>query len=109
VLAVVELRSNTMKQGVHKNLLPESVSSADHCFWFQGEITDWSMEAVLSARREEGIEQGSSSQAYTNFDKLLNDLVAKCEGETHVVIMSNGGFSGIHTRVVQLLKEKFNE
>jgi len=97
IIAVIEPRSNTMKLGIHKNQLAESVSDADQVFWFQPENIDWSLEEVVA--------RGSVPAEVTHsIERLLTRTLDASGAGGHVVIMSNGGFSGFHRRLVDALE-----
>lgn len=102
ILAILEPRSNTMKMGVHKNTLTESLSLADMTYLFQAENLNWDIGAGLNDNNEGSLQVFSSTQAI--IDKVLLDAKA----DDHIVIMSNGGFEGIHQRLLDTLKKKFN-
>lgn len=98
VVAVIEPRSNTMRLGTHQSLLADSVTNANSVYWFQPQGMDWSLESI--------VEQSSVPAAvYSDTDKLISDLKASLEPDCHVVIMSNGGFEGIHQRLLTALRE----
>jgi UDP-N-acetylmuramate: L-alanyl-gamma-D-glutamyl-meso-diaminopimelate ligase len=97
VVAVIEPRSNTMRLGTHQSLLADSVTNADSVYWFQPQGMDWSLESI--------VEQSSVPAAvYSDTDKLISDLKMSLEPDCHVVIMSNGGFEGIHQRLLTALR-----
>ena len=95
VIAVVELRSNTMKQGIHKQELPGSVAAADYCFWYREDAMSQALPELSSAR----------SEMCESVEEIVRRIVERCEGDTHVVIMSNGGFNGIHKKLLLALEE----
>lgn len=98
ILAVIEPRSNTMKQGVHRDQLSASAVAADNSYWFQPEDLGWPLGEVM----------GEGQYVYTGMPYLLDQIhywVTHQPAETpcHVVIMSNGGFSGIHGLLIERL------
>ncbi len=99
IVALIEPRSNTMKQGVHADHLLASAKVADAVIW--AELTDmpWLREQVAKAGRPHHI--GQSVEAL--LDLVRNEI----DGATHVVIMSNGGFAGIHSKLVDWLEREF--
>lgn len=99
IIAVLEPRSATMKRGVHKETLAASLSAADSVFIFQPDSIDWSVDDVA---------QQCSQEAYTseNIDHLVAQIVAKAQEGDHILVMSNGGFEGIHDKLLDALKEK---
>ncbi|WP_281561084.1 UDP-N-acetylmuramate:L-alanyl-gamma-D-glutamyl-meso-diaminopimelate ligase [Thalassomonas sp. RHCl1] len=96
ILAVLEPRSNTMKQGIHKDLLASSLIKADEIFILQSEQVLWSANELAFSEQQ-------SCRVATEVDRLV-ELVAKQArpGDT-VLIMSNGGFGGFHDKLLQAL------
>ncbi|WP_415887243.1 UDP-N-acetylmuramate:L-alanyl-gamma-D-glutamyl-meso-diaminopimelate ligase [Neptuniibacter sp. QD37_6] len=100
IVAVVEPRSNTMRLGTHQAWLAESVELADQVCWYQPEGLNWSLDKV--------VEQGRvPAQVFSQTETLIDELVPTLEPDTHIVIMSNGGFEGIHQRLLAKLRERF--
>ncbi len=98
VIAVIEPRSNTMRLGSHRAKLAESARLADEVFWYQPEGLDWSLQDVVEASPVTAHLAGTT-------DSIIEQLV-NAEPGSHIVIMSNGGFGGIHTRLVETLEEQ---
>jgi len=95
VIAVLEPRSNTMKQGIHGDRLISACCAADQALWFVGENTDLAIQ--LNSGNCEIFE---STQVL--LDTLL-DLSTHTQKNSHIVIMSNGSFSGLHERLISRL------
>ena len=97
--AIIEPRSNTMRMGSHKAELADSAQLADHVIWYQPEGLDWDLQPVIDA---------ASNQA--TLARTLEDIiehVVKGTGEGDaVVVMSNGGFGGLHQKLLAALKAK---
>jgi UDP-N-acetylmuramate: L-alanyl-gamma-D-glutamyl-meso-diaminopimelate ligase len=98
VIAVIEPRSNTMRLGTHQSLLAESVAAADQVYWYQPAGMDWSLDSVAAS-------SSVPAAVYSDTDELIGQLVNDLQPDSHVVIMSNGGFEGIHQRLLAKLKE----
>jgi len=96
IIAILEPRSNTMKMGVHKHTLAQSLTLADSVYLFQSDNLGWDMASELNS---DSVQVFSSTQAI--IDKVLSEVKA---GD-HIVIMSNGGFEGIHQRLLDELKD----
>ncbi len=97
IIAVVEPRSNTMKAGVHQHVLAESVDRADLAVWFQPEHCRLDCAALAAG--------GSTpARAFGEVDGIVSHLAAIAKPGDHVVIMSNGGFGGIHEKLLAALK-----
>ena len=95
ILAVFEPRSNTMKLGTMKSQLPWSLHSADLAFCHTGGL-DWDAAEALQP-------MGERAQVARSIDELLAQVVAAARDGDHVVCMSNGGFGGIHARLLSAL------
>jgi len=100
IVALIEPRSNTMRLGVHLQRLAPATASADQVLWYQPPGLDWSLGEVLEA-------SPVPTRLYDNIDRIVADLTAQLNGGEHVVIMSNGGFGGVHQRLAQALRQRF--
>ena len=96
ILAVFEPRSNTMKLGTMKAQLPWSLEEADLAFCHSGGL-DWDAQAALA-------EMGERAAVGATIDQVLAQVVAAAHAGDHVLCMSNGGFGGIHARLIEALK-----
>ena len=97
ILAVLEPRSNTMKLGVMKQRLPDSLAQADQVFCFSGGV-DWDVADALAPL------ETRLSGVYERLEALVEDVVACARQGDHVLVMSNGGFGGVHERLLAALK-----
>jgi UDP-N-acetylmuramate: L-alanyl-gamma-D-glutamyl-meso-diaminopimelate ligase len=95
ILAVFEPRSNTMKLGGMKAQLPWSLEEADLAFCHAGGL-DWDAAAALAP-------MGGKAQVGANLDELIAQVLAQAQAGDHVLCMSNGGFGGIHERLLAQL------
>jgi UDP-N-acetylmuramate: L-alanyl-gamma-D-glutamyl-meso-diaminopimelate ligase len=98
VMAILEPRSNTMKSGVHKDTLAKSLSDADMVFVYQGEQVKWSVEALIA----DCVQPCFVSQ---DIRQLVANIVANAQAGDTLVAMSNGGFGGIHEKLLLALAE----
>lgn len=98
LIAVLEPRSNTMRLGTHRQQLPDSLEAADRVWLYQGPGIDWPLDK-LAAELAEG-----RGQCRDDLDRLIADLVQDSRPGDRIVIMSNGGFGGIHQRLLQALQ-----
>jgi UDP-N-acetylmuramate: L-alanyl-gamma-D-glutamyl-meso-diaminopimelate ligase len=96
ILAVFEPRSNTMKLGAMKAQLPASLKDADLAFCHSGGL-DWDAQEVLSS-------MGSRAFVSSNIDDLVKAVAATAKAGDHILCMSNGGFGGIHQKLLNMLK-----
>ncbi|MHB1083245.1 MAG: UDP-N-acetylmuramate:L-alanyl-gamma-D-glutamyl-meso-diaminopimelate ligase [Thiobacillus sp.] len=101
ILAVLEPRSNTMKLGVMKAALPGSLAAADHVYCFSANL-GWDPAEALTPL-------GDKARVFDNLDKLVNQLVADARPGDHVLMMSNGGFGGIHAKLLDALHHHYHE
>lgn len=95
LLAVFEPRSNTMKLGTMKAQLPWSLEEADLAFCHSGGL-GWNAEEALAP-------MGKLAVVCDSIDKLVDRVVAAARPGDHVLCMSNGGFGGIHARLLAAL------
>ena len=95
ILAIFEPRSNTMKLGSMTAQLPGSLAQADLAFCHAGGL-DWDARAALAPL-------GAKAQVADNLDQLLAQVSAAVRPGDHLLCMSNGGFGGIHARLLAAL------
>lgn len=96
IIAVIEPRSNTMRMGVHKDALNQSITDADVTLWFQPANANWAMDEVVN-------KSPVPAKLYRDLDQLIEGALSLANGNTHIVIMSNGGFGGVHGKLVSKL------
>jgi UDP-N-acetylmuramate: L-alanyl-gamma-D-glutamyl-meso-diaminopimelate ligase len=97
ILVLIEPRSNTMRLGQHRAALPGAVTAADRVFWYQPPGLDWDLGDVIAGSEPE-------STLATDIEALVSEVAMMSHPGDHVVIMSNGGFGGIHSRLVAELQ-----
>ena len=97
IIAILEPRSNTMRLGTHKESLASSLAVADQVVLFQPEGLDWDMDDVLSAL-------GDKASIHNNIDTLVSEVVKMANSGDHLLVMSNGGFGGIHDKLLTALE-----
>jgi UDP-N-acetylmuramate: L-alanyl-gamma-D-glutamyl-meso-diaminopimelate ligase len=98
IIAILEPRSNTMRLGTHKESLASSLEVADQVILFQPEGLDWDMGDVLSAL-------GDKASLHNNIDTLVSEVVKTTNSGDHLLVMSNGGFGGIHDKLLTALEK----
>jgi len=98
ILAIFEPRSNTMKLGTMKAQLPWSLEDADLAFCHAGGL-GWDARETLAS-------MGERAQVADGIDELVRQVVASAQAGDHILCMSNGGFGGIHLKLLQALQEK---
>jgi UDP-N-acetylmuramate: L-alanyl-gamma-D-glutamyl-meso-diaminopimelate ligase len=97
ILAVLEPRSNTMKLGVMKDALPGSLTEADQVYCY-GANLGWDAAAALSPL-------GGKAAAYDDLAALVEAVAAAAQPGDHVLVMSNGGFGGVHDKLLAALAQ----
>ncbi len=95
ILAIFEPRSNTMKLGTMKAQLPWSLEEVDLAFCHSGGL-EWDASAALAP-------MGERAQVGANIDELLAKVMAQVQAGDHLLCMSNGGFGGIHAKLLSAL------
>lgn len=95
ILAVLEPRSNTMKLGTMKDALPGSLRAADRVFCY-GANLGWDAAAALSPL-------GEKAQTSDDLADLVQRIVVAARPGDHILVMSNGGFGGIHQKLLDAL------
>jgi UDP-N-acetylmuramate: L-alanyl-gamma-D-glutamyl-meso-diaminopimelate ligase len=97
ILAVLEPRSNTMKLGVMKDALPASLRDADVVFCYSANL-GWDARSALAPL-------GSKAMVSDNLDELIEEIATSAKPGDQVLVMSNGGFGGIHDKLLQRLQQ----
>jgi UDP-N-acetylmuramate: L-alanyl-gamma-D-glutamyl-meso-diaminopimelate ligase len=95
ILAVFEPRSNTMKLGTMKALLPWSLEDADLAFCHSGGL-GWDAHEALA-------EMGDRAVVADSIDALVSKIVKAARPGDQILCMSNGGFGGIHDKLLKAL------
>jgi UDP-N-acetylmuramate: L-alanyl-gamma-D-glutamyl-meso-diaminopimelate ligase len=98
IFAVLEPRSNTMKRGVLKDALPESLGDADRTFVYTAGL-GWDAGAVFKT-------MGEKARCDDDLDRLVAAVSAESRPGDHVLVMSNGGFGGIHEKLLDRLSAR---
>ena len=100
ILAVLEPRSNTMKLGTMKEALPGSLTEADLVFGFGAQsgrdALGWDLAEALAPL-------GQKAAAFHDLDALVQAVKTAAQPGDHVLVMSNGGFGGVHQKLLDAL------
>ncbi len=96
LIAVLEPRSNTMKMGVHRETLADSLQQADRVILFEPTDMGWSLAAVKQ-------DLGAKATIATSLDAIVELVCEEAKEGDQLLIMSNGGFGGIHQRIIKTL------
>ncbi|SMY17896.1 UDP-N-acetylmuramate:L-alanyl-gamma-D-glutamyl-meso-diaminopimelate ligase [Photobacterium aquimaris] len=99
ILAVLEPRSNTMKLGVHKHDLAPALHAADEVFLFQPDNIPWSVQEIANQCPQPAF-------CSDDIDTLVAKIVESAQSGDTILVMSNGGFSGIHDKLLAALTAK---
>ncbi|TXL14037.1 UDP-N-acetylmuramate:L-alanyl-gamma-D-glutamyl-meso-diaminopimelate ligase [Methylococcaceae bacterium HT4] len=91
IIAVVEPRSNTMRMGVHREVLAESLVLADRTIIYQPEELDWDLMALQT--------ETNNIKICTSIDEIISELQQEMAPNSHFLMMSNGSFGGIYQRL----------
>jgi len=100
ILALFEPRSNTMKLGTMKAQLPWSLEHADLAFCHSGGL-GWDAAAALAP-------MGPRAVVAADIDSLVQQAVAAAQAGDHLLCMSNGGFGGVHQKLLEALRQRFD-
>jgi UDP-N-acetylmuramate: L-alanyl-gamma-D-glutamyl-meso-diaminopimelate ligase len=95
ILAVLEPRSNTMKLGAVKDALPGSLRDADLTFCYANNL-GWDAAATLSPL-------GAAASTHDDLEAMVECIAQQARQGDHVLVMSNGGFGGIHEKLLKRL------
>ncbi|MCZ6805049.1 MAG: UDP-N-acetylmuramate:L-alanyl-gamma-D-glutamyl-meso-diaminopimelate ligase [Proteobacteria bacterium] len=96
IIAVMEPRSNTMRMGVHANTLAGSFVNADQVLFYQADNLEWDIAKQMT-------ELGDRCRVFTDIDAIIELISEQHQPGDHIVIMSNGGFGGIHRKLIAAL------
>ncbi|MFA0235758.1 UDP-N-acetylmuramate:L-alanyl-gamma-D-glutamyl-meso-diaminopimelate ligase [Vibrio sp. 10N.222.55.C7] len=99
IIAVLEPRSATMKRGVHKEILADSLKQADSTYLFQPDNIDWSVQDVADACHQ-------PAHVSDDMDAFVAKIVSEAQAGDQILVMSNGGFGGIHQKLLDGLALK---
>lgn len=100
VFAVLEPRSNTMRMGVHKARLADSLQSADEICLYQPAGLDWNIDEVVASSEK-------PAAIFSSTEEIIHYLSAQATKGDHILVMSNGGFEAIHQRLLDALQTKY--
>ena len=87
-----------MRLGRHREALAASARDADQVIWYQPPGLEWSLDAVVA-------ESPVPARVETDLDALVASVAAQ-PGPLNVVVMSNGGFGGVHEKLLAALRQR---
>jgi UDP-N-acetylmuramate: L-alanyl-gamma-D-glutamyl-meso-diaminopimelate ligase len=96
IIAIMEPRSNTMRQGVHKEILADAFADADQIYLYEANKLVWDLSKSTSSL-------GSKVNVMQSIDNIATTVASLAEANDHILIMSNGNFSGLHQKLIDKL------
>ncbi|MCC2607687.1 UDP-N-acetylmuramate:L-alanyl-gamma-D-glutamyl-meso-diaminopimelate ligase [Planctobacterium marinum] len=99
ILAILEPRSNTMKMGIHKSELIQSLQGADEIYLLQPENISWQLT-------EFAVESHKPIHIFDDLAAMISHISESADVGDHLLVMSNGGFGGIHDKLLANLQHK---
>ena len=99
IIAVLEPRSNTMKMGVHREQLAPSLAAADRIWLLNSPDLGWDLAGAVSS-------MGDRASLAGTVEALVQGLAAQARAGDHVLVMSNGGFGGLHDKLLAALRAR---
>ncbi|MEO8345294.1 MAG: UDP-N-acetylmuramate:L-alanyl-gamma-D-glutamyl-meso-diaminopimelate ligase [Betaproteobacteria bacterium] len=95
ILAVLEPRSNTMKMGAVRDALTGSLAAADRVYCYSANL-GWDVAGALAPLRDK-------ARVFDDLSALVQGVVGEAQAGDHIVVMSNGGFGGVHEKLLTRL------
>jgi UDP-N-acetylmuramate: L-alanyl-gamma-D-glutamyl-meso-diaminopimelate ligase len=99
IVAVLEPRSATMRMGVHRDTLAPSLAGADSVWMFAPPDLGWDADSVVASL-------GAKGRLARSVDELVQELAGSASAGDQVLIMSNGGFGGLHGKLLEALARR---
>jgi UDP-N-acetylmuramate: L-alanyl-gamma-D-glutamyl-meso-diaminopimelate ligase len=99
IIAVLEPRSNTMKLGVHRDSMAPSLEVADHTWFYSPKDLGWDLKGAVAG-------MGGRASFADNIEELVKGILQDVRSGDHVLVMSNGGFGGLHEKLLAALKAR---
>src|SRR5690606_15043925 len=98
IIAIIEPRSNSMKLGAHRDGLAESAEQADAVFWYAPPNLGWDLAGTVAGAK-------NATQVCDSLEAIIEGVKARVSPGTQVVVMSNGGFGGLHGKLAAALAQ----
>jgi UDP-N-acetylmuramate: L-alanyl-gamma-D-glutamyl-meso-diaminopimelate ligase len=99
IVAVLEPRSNTMKLGVHREQMAPALALADRAWFLTSPDLGWDLPSAVAAL-------GARASFAASVDELVKGLTDDSRPGDHVLVMSNGGFGGLHDKLLAALRAR---
>ncbi|MDH3342239.1 MAG: UDP-N-acetylmuramate:L-alanyl-gamma-D-glutamyl-meso-diaminopimelate ligase, partial [Gammaproteobacteria bacterium] len=84
--------------GVHQDSLSNSLQAADEIYLYQPEGMDWALDKVVQQSQK-------PAQVFDDVEKIIEKVCSDAREGDHVIIMSNGGFEAIHSKLLTALEK----
>ena len=97
IIAVIEPRSNSMKLGAHRDGLPASAQQADQVYWYAPANLGWDLAASVASA-------SNPTEVCDSLEAIIAGVKTHAAPGTQVVVMSNGGFGGLHGKLAKALE-----
>ncbi|MBI2791214.1 MAG: UDP-N-acetylmuramate:L-alanyl-gamma-D-glutamyl-meso-diaminopimelate ligase [Gammaproteobacteria bacterium] len=98
LIAIVDIRSNTMCMGTHQHEMAKSLAKADKVLVYQSPKVSWNIKQTLA-------ELGDNLMVAQDTQHIIDAVLQMVQPNDHILIMSNGGFDNIHQRLLQALAQ----
>ncbi len=98
LIAIVDIRSNTMCMGTHKHDFPQALQDADEILIYQSPKVSWNVKEILAPLKDR-------VHVMQDTQHIIDALVPMVKAQDHVLVMSNGGFDGLHQRLLNALAQ----
>lgn len=98
--AIIEPRSNTMKMGIHQATLAQSSELADQVLWYEPDGLEWGLADTISNAKV-----SNNQQVFGSIEQIIEYICNNIKLDDALIIMSNGGFDGIHSRLINALNK----
>jgi len=96
LIAVLDIRSNTMCMGTHRLELAPSLQAADEIFIYQSPKVSWDARETFASL-------GQKVHIFQDTQPIIDNIIATTQPNDHVLVMSNGGFDNLHQRLLNAL------
>lgn len=97
VIAIIEPRSNTMRMGCHTDSLAAAIADADLVWWYESQDDSETLQTVFDGREDVLVRKSIAL--------IIDQVSAQAKANDEIVIMSNGGFGGIHSLLINALEK----
>ncbi|HET9680191.1 MAG TPA: UDP-N-acetylmuramate:L-alanyl-gamma-D-glutamyl-meso-diaminopimelate ligase [Gammaproteobacteria bacterium] len=105
VIAVLEPRSNSMKLGAHRDEIAPALAAADAVFLYQAPFIDWPLQAIADQLND--LSNDVPVTIGNSIEELVTGLLTTAQPNDQIIIMSNGGFGGIHEKLLTALEKQY--